>query len=109
MAFSDGGSERSFQCYCVFLDYTKQGAVSNASRGGDAPDGFVPDAIAASGIAVLPSLRIGVTSTDSHLIGAYSIINSVIDSRTTFAAAKIFSTDSDISGPIPSPGINVTG
>ena len=109
MAFSDGGGQRAFQCYCVFLDYAKQGGVSNASEGGVWPGGVVPDAIAASGIAVLPSLRIGVTSTDSHLIGAYSIINSVVNSRATFAAAKIFSTDSDISGPIPSPGINVTG
>jgi hypothetical protein len=28
-----------------------------------------PEAIALSGIAVLPSLRMGVTSTGSHLIG----------------------------------------
>jgi hypothetical protein len=31
--------------------------------------GEEPEAIASSGIAVLPSLRIGVTSTGSHMIG----------------------------------------
>lgn len=36
----------------------------------------------------------GVTSTVSHSIG-------------TFAAVKIFWTAAEISGPIPSPGINV--
>ena len=29
----------------------------------------IPETIASSGIAVFPSLRIGVTSTDSHTIG----------------------------------------
>jgi hypothetical protein len=31
-----------------------------------------PEAIASSGIAVFPSLRMGVTSTGSHRIGVYS-------------------------------------
>ncbi|KAH9526724.1 hypothetical protein DERF_000788 [Dermatophagoides farinae] len=54
------------------------------------------DSIAFSGIEKRPSGPLtGVTSTRSHSIG-------------TLAAAKIFSTDSDISGPIPSPGIIVT-
>ena len=33
--------------------------------------GSVPEAIASSGIAVLPSFKIGVTSTGSHRIGVY--------------------------------------
>ena len=33
-----------------------------------------PEAIASSGIAVLPSFRMGVTSTGSHLIGHYTVI-----------------------------------
>jgi peptidoglycan/LPS O-acetylase OafA/YrhL len=51
--------------------------------------------MAASGIAVLPSLSMGVTSTGSHSIG-------------TLDAAKIDRTESEISGPMPSPGISVT-
>ena len=31
-----------------------------------------PEAIASSGIAVFPSLRMGVTSTGSHRIGVYN-------------------------------------
>ncbi len=61
---------------------------------------------AALGIVVLPTVsfdqtikpcgvKTGVTSTSSHSIG-------------TFAALNIFTTDCDISGPIPSPGISVT-
>lgn len=54
------------------------------------------ESIAACGIPKRPSgLRTGVTSTDSHSIG-------------TLATAKIFCTAAEISGPIPSPGINVT-
>ena len=34
--------------------------------------GDEPDAIASSGIAVLPSFRIGVTSTGSQIIGVYN-------------------------------------
>jgi hypothetical protein len=34
---------------------------------------FLTDWIAASGIAVLPSTKIGVTSTDSHSIGACAL------------------------------------
>lgn len=44
--------------------------------------------IASSGMTVFPFLRIGVTSTSSHEIGA-------------LAAAKICFTDAAISGPIP--------
>lgn len=51
--------------------------------------------IATSGMAVLPSLMTGVTSTSSHSIGV-------------LAAAKICLTEREISGPIPSPGIKVT-
>ena len=67
-----------------------------------------PEAIALSGIAVLPSFRMGVTSTDSHLIGHYTIIIVLQSVSFTFAASKIISTLSEISGPIPSPGIIVT-
>lgn len=35
---------------------------------------FLMDAIAASGMAVLPFLRIGVTSTSSHLIGTWETV-----------------------------------
>ena len=52
-------------------------------------------AMASSGMAVLPSLIMGVTSTSSHSIGV-------------FAAVKISLTEREISGPIPSPGIRVT-
>lgn len=73
--------------------------------------------IASSGIVVLPSFRIGVTSTGSHLMGTYFQFSSVFDVRVilgflgsffTFAAEKISLTDWDISGPIPSPSISVT-
>lgn len=51
--------------------------------------------MASSGMTVLPSLSVGVTSTDSHSMGV-------------FAAAKMSFTDCEISGPIPSPSISVT-
>lgn len=51
--------------------------------------------IASSGMTVLPFFNCGVTSTGSHSIG-------------TFAAVKMSLTDFEISGPIPSPSINVT-
>lgn len=38
--------------------------------------------MAASGIAVLPSLRMGVTSTGSHLTGAYFPVSSVFNSTS---------------------------
>jgi hypothetical protein len=65
-----------------------------------------PEAIASSGIAVFPSLRMGVTSTGSHRIGVYSYLP--ISTCRTLAASKIDLTLSAISGPIPSPGIKVT-
>jgi len=45
----------------------------------------VTEAMAASGMTVLPSLSVGVTSTDSHLMGAE-------------AAEKMSFTDWEISG-----------
>ena len=65
----------------------------------------LPEAIASSGMAVLPSFRIGVTSTGSQTMGVYL---SGMTWDDTFAAAKMDSTLSAISGPIPSPGIMVT-
>lgn len=71
--------------------------------------------MAASGIAVLPSLRIGVTSTGSHLTGACIPSSASLFLRTlpaqnplTFAAEKMSLTDWEISGPIPSPSMMVT-
>ena len=70
-------------------------------------DGGLLEAIASSGIAVFPSLRMGVTSTGSHMIGVYTS-SEICIRALTFAAAKIAFTLSEISGPIPSPGIKVT-
>jgi len=57
---------------------------------------FSTDSIALGGIPNFPSgYFTGVTSTTSHSMG-------------TFAAAKIFWTEAEISGPIPSPGMRVT-
>lgn len=39
--------------------------------------------IASSGIVVLPSFRIGVTSTGSHLMGTYFQFSSVFDVRVS--------------------------
>nr|Q08522.1 RecName: Full=Putative increased recombination centers protein 14 [Saccharomyces cerevisiae S288C]CAA99334.1 unnamed protein product [Saccharomyces cerevisiae] len=46
-------------------------------------------------MVVNPLTKIGLTSQDSHSMG-------------TFAALKIFFTDLEISGPIPSPSMNET-
>lgn len=62
-------------------------------------------------IEVLPSFSWGVTSTGSHLTGAF---DPLVDARiigfhgSTLAAAKISLTDWEISGPIPSPSIKLT-
>lgn len=100
---------------------------------------FFTELIAASGIVVFPSLRIGVTSTDSHSIGVCANISrlrhkTIGDSPKfslknkgradyfkshakffggmmpvrTWAAEKMSLTLLEISGPIPSPSINVT-
>lgn len=53
------------------------------------------DCTAGSGMVVNPLTKIGLTSQDSHSMG-------------TFAALKIFFTDLEISGPIPSPSMNET-
>ena len=42
--------------------------------------------MAASGMTVLPSLRVGVTSTDSHLIGTFSLSVSLYRYRNMGAA-----------------------
>jgi len=57
---------------------------------------LLTESMAAWGIPNFPSIpRTGVTSTGSQEIG-------------TWAAAKIFWTAAEISGPIPSPGMRVT-
>jgi len=100
---------------------------------------FCTELIAVSGIVVFPSLRIGVTSTDSHSIGVCANISRLrhkamempqkfpsknaggaeyFESRAegsggmipvrTLAAEKMSLTLLEISGPIPSPSMNVT-
>lgn len=94
---------------------------------------FLTEVIALSGIAVLPSFMIGVTSTDSHSMGVCVFLSATDnvekfrhklvarDKGTTpcknyikviwwctLAAAKIALTDFEISGPIPSPSMKVT-
>lgn len=62
-------------------------------------------------MTVFPSTNLGVTSTGSHLIGAYIISVPVLlryGFVRTFAASKISLTDWEISGPIPSPSIKLT-
>lgn len=57
--------------------------------------------MASSGMAVLPSFRMGVTSTGSHLMGAYEVdlvscwrvLRRVCDDFFTLAASKISLTD----------------
>lgn len=56
---------------------------------------FLIDFIDSVGILDLPSTKTGWTSISSHSIG-------------TLACLKMFLTDSDISGPIPSPGMSET-
>lgn len=75
---------------------------------------FFTLAMASSGMTVFPSFKVGVTSTGSHLIGAYLDLSLLYLRRSgalpsvTFAAAKMSLTDCAISGPMPSPSINVT-
>jgi len=75
---------------------------------------FLMLSIAASGIAVLPSLRIGVTSQGSQAMGVYhkSAIGSYgkgfVELLLALAAAKMSFTACEISGPIPSPSIRDT-
>lgn len=94
---------------------------------------FLTEFMAMSGIAVLPSLRIGVTSTSSHSIGVcakfvsrlshgirlrgtpsrqrvelYCLGGRETRCMRTLAAAKISFTLLEISGPMPSPSMNVT-
>jgi hypothetical protein len=77
---------------------------------------FLMLSIAASGIAVLPSFRIGVTSQGSQVIGVYDMSDARRRSSwfseaclLTLAAAKMSLTAWEISGPIPSPSIRLTG
>ena len=73
--------------------------------------------IAASGMAVLPSFRIGVTSAGSHETGALENISLATQAaraqdwprHLTLAASKMSLTAWDISGPMPSPSIRLTG
>lgn len=80
---------------------------------------FLMFSMAASGMAVLPSLRMGVTSTDSQAMGVCEerCQNRAWDDeagrrgrekRRTLAAAKMSLTDSAISGPMPSPSMKLT-
>ena len=73
------------------------------------------DSIVADGMTVFPSgVSCGVTSTGSHLIGAYYaelaavfVVIGELAVRTP-DAAKMSLTDWEISGPIPSPSIRET-
>ncbi len=71
-------------------------------------------AIASSGITVRPSFSCGVTSTGSHLMGTWYQGQCFLKVAgrawllPTLAAEKISLTDCAISGPMPSPSINVT-
>ena len=73
------------------------------------------DSMVADGMTVFPSgVSCGVTSTGSHLIGAYyvSSVFTFVATRglvlRTPDAAKMSLTDWEISGPIPSPSIKET-